>query len=780
MTWQYGYDAMGRPTTVVDPNGLRTHTYYDPLGRPIQIQQPAHADSATPTITSLDYDMGDNLRAVTDPRNLRTTYAPNGLGQVTAQSSPDAGATTFTYDAVGNLTSSTDARGQVTTRTYDVLDRLSSVAYSSGVGVTLTYGSTPGTGALGELTSITDESGSIAYTYDGASRVTSTTQITNGRSFVTRTDWGDSGSALDKPNAITYPSGNQVNYRYDPYGQVLEVSITTNANANANANANGSGAGASGRVLPLLSGITRNASNQPTGWTWASGNVQSMVYDGHGQLVGYNLGKADGVGRAAGAQRTVVYDAGGRITGFTHTNHGVSVPALDQSFAYDNLNRLVRTSQASSTLQYQYDANGNRTAKVVNGSSYANTIASNSNQLDSARDVLDNYRFSYDAAGNVTGDGVNTFSYSPRGRMASATTPGGTVRYLYNAFEQRVYKAGPASMVPTGAAYYVYDAAGRMLGKYDGLGNPVFETIYLGDVPVGVMKQGGSAATADTSDTAVSLYHVYADHLGAPRVITDTEDNIVWRWDTAEAFGATAVNQNPQGLGTFVFDQRLPGQVFDAETGLFDNWHRTYDARQGRYRQSDPIGLRGGINTYSYVEGNPLSMVDPTGEFGNFVVGAATGLITGYAIAKFSGDECYGLQDALIDAGAGAVGAGLVSKLNKLSRIAKLRSIANARGLENIGQKGYVETWRNATNNLEKLDIKLEAGKSAALQAGSKVPRFSYRVDAGKFWDPFTGQMGPKGALSHVPLEPFNPIVAAATGAVAGGAVEVATCGCGR
>jgi RHS repeat-associated protein len=87
----------------------------------------------------------------------------------------------------------------------------------------------------------------------------------------------------------------------------------------------------------------------------------------------------------------------------------------------------------------------------------------------------------------------------------------------------------------------------------------------------------------------------------------------VWRWDQAEPFGSNPADENPSGLGAFDLPLRLPGQRYDAETGLHYNYFRDYDPSLGRYGESDPVGIGAGLNTYLYVAASPLLYSDPQG-----------------------------------------------------------------------------------------------------------------------------------------------------------------------
>ena len=99
----------------------------------------------------------------------------------------------------------------------------------------------------------------------------------------------------------------------------------------------------------------------------------------------------------------------------------------------------------------------------------------------------------------------------------------------------------------------------------------------------------------------------------------------MWRWDQQEPFGNNVPDENPSGLGVFELPLRLPGQYFDKETNLHYNYFRDYDSGIGRYVQSDPIGIYGGLNTYAYVNGKPLTYADPDGQIPIplLVIGAA-------------------------------------------------------------------------------------------------------------------------------------------------------------
>ena len=152
------------------------------------------------------------------------------------------------------------------------------------------------------------------------------------------------------------------------------------------------------------------------------------------------------------------------------------------------------------------------------------------------------------------------------------------------------------------------------------------------------------AVSATAAPTNVS--YVHTDHLGTPRKLTDAAANTVWDHQTTP-FGETVAL-----AGLADVNLRFPGQYFDQESGLHYNYFRDYDPSTGRYIESDPIGLAGGINTYAYVGGNPVNFSDP---YGLGPEGAAIGAAIGGGIGGLLGGLIGGGACTLVLPGGGTI-----------------------------------------------------------------------------------------------------------------------------
>jgi RHS repeat-associated protein len=550
VTTTFGYDANSNQTGINAPLSRNTTQAYDELNRLKQVTDPLSG------LTKYGYNPLDQLISVTDPRNKVTSYTYNALGDLRKVVSPDTGTTTNTYDSGGNLATSTDARSKTGTYVYDALNRVSSLTYPDQ---TISYTYDSGTNQKGRLTQVTDASGSTTWAYDTHGRVLSRQQSMG----ITKT-LGDAYDSHGRLQTLTLPSGNTITYAYTD-GKVTSLTL------------NGS--------TTILSNVLYEPFGPTRGWTWGNSTLAIREYDTDGKVTDID---------SAGL-KTYSYDDAFRITQITDaasSNH-------TQSYGYDLLDRLTSATGTSLNQGWTYDANGNRLTQTGSAAS-TYTVSSTSNRLSSVSGALSR-TYSYDSSGNATGNGTAAFTYNDAGRMVSATKAGVTTTYALNALGQRVNKTASGSSI-----YFAYDEAGRLVGEYDNSGNLIQETVWLGETPVATLRPNGAG---------VNLFYIHTDHLNTPRRITRPSDNVVlWRWDS-DPFGATAANDDADGDSqVFAFNLRFPGQYFDVETGLHYNYMRDgYDSAVGRYTQSDPIGLMGGLNGYAYVANNPAAYVDPSG-----------------------------------------------------------------------------------------------------------------------------------------------------------------------
>ncbi len=193
--------------------------------------------------------------------------------------------------------------------------------------------------------------------------------------------------------------------------------------------------------------------------------------------------------------------------------------------------------------------------------------------------------------------------YDQQNRLERVKIGGITVaQYRYNALGQRTHK-----ITGTGTTTFLYDPSGQLLGEtlHDASGQPQSSQFYvwLDDLPLGGI---GVTYGANGSVASSEPFFLHVDHLGTPRLATNQAGLEIWRWQS-DAFGVGLAT------GSTTINLRFPDQYHDSESGLHYNYFRDYDPETGRYVESDPIGLSGGLNTYGYAYQNPINNFDPDG-----------------------------------------------------------------------------------------------------------------------------------------------------------------------
>jgi RHS repeat-associated protein len=645
----FAYDAHGNQVRLTDANGVSTVRRFDDFGRPMLEVNPDRGvtlyfhDEAGRMLVRSDgrgndtryrYDVQGHLVAVgttARPELTRFRYVGRRLVEVvgTTDGNPEHARerTRYRYDAFGQLLQEirwfarvdrqADKEGLtfVTTNTYDESGRLITQVLPDGHRLRYDYASKGG-----RVTAILFDDEPVV------------TGIEHGATTLTG-----------------FTSGNGIHHRIerDARGQITAVKAAAEQRP------------ASGWLARLRIWFGNGASPD-TRLIYA----QKNQFDRGGRLVamdrdlgqagtsperhvaehyGYDaLDRLTNVDMDEGMRTRYVYDKGGNRRLEVHPSPlahmitaGGSIVSGTREYLYaPGTNRLVGLTRAS----VNGDVEGSKAGATGVGRMFGNTWLYGAGGVPFATIAFDAFeprtvsrRIEYDMAHRpvaVYDDGdrrIAAYAYNARGerfaRTVYAASPTGPL--------MRTALAANAGGVTT---YSLYRDQ-RLAAEADGNGHIRTHYIYLDGQPVAKIDMmpdaslwhaawrrirdlvGRSDGQSSADATLARIYAIHTDHLGTPQAVTDARREIVWQARTSPFGKATILYAGATGAGARPFEMnlRLPGQVFDSETGLHQNYLRDYDPELGRYSTPDPIGLAGGMNPYAYVNNNPLTGIDPLG-----------------------------------------------------------------------------------------------------------------------------------------------------------------------
>ena len=507
------------------------------------------------------------------------------------------GTISYTYNN-GNLLNKTDARNVTTTFVYDVLNRPTSKSYNDS-----------------------PQTPPVSYFYDGQSLPSGAPSF-------------DRGSSTGRLVAVTYGGASAGNYYgFDALGRVVTkyqqtdlinylIEATYYADSAVHTEVYPSVPGASDRrtVSSNYDSAARLSSLSSPATTYApAASTSGISYKPHGGLEAETLGNAllhqlvynsrlqtNAVKLGTTGNPTSVlnltYDYGttdnnGNLKSHVNT---IGSLAITDTFAYDSLNRPLSAAETSTagggwTENNDYDRYGNRRINL-GGGSYSLSFNAATNRVNTSG-------YAYDSAGNLTNDTIHTYTFDGENKILKVDN---VSAYVCDGEGQRVRKLVGEN------TRFVYGIGGELIAEFSGASGNLTKEYVAG---------GGMMAVIDPS---AGTRYTTADHLGSPRVVTDSSGNVVSRHDYMP-FGielGAGVSGRTTTLGYGVSDgvrDQFTGQRRDTESGLDYFGARYYSAAHGRFTSADPLMASARAtspqswNRYSYVLNKPMNLIDPNG-----------------------------------------------------------------------------------------------------------------------------------------------------------------------
>jgi len=427
VTFGYNGPSAGFYNTMTDPLGRVVSLSYDAANYNNLSQVTYPTLNGTSYSVTLGYDAQHDVTSIKDMRGSTSTFSYNSVDKSLAWSKDSLGnQTTFTYGSPYSYdTTITDPNGNKIIHAY-TSGRLSQVSDALGYTEYYSYDT------ANNITQRQDRRGySGSYTYDAmGNTLTAKDPYSNTTTYTY--------NSHNRPLTVTLPLGRSVALTYDGLDNLIQVQ-QKDAAGNIAATTKftiGSYGLVSDKYNPYNhhTSYTYDSNSNLASITTPLGHKTQWTYD----ALGFQTSRTDAMGRTT----TYTPDAWERLTTITYSSSST------RAYGYDPNGNLTSFTDGIGTTNRSYDADNRLLNETLNGVrvvSHAYDASGQKGLQSTTTDYLGN---------------AHTFTYTARNQISTASIPGQTVSYAYDADENQTNAVNPNSIQQVNA----YDAAGRLTG----------------------------------------------------------------------------------------------------------------------------------------------------------------------------------------------------------------------------------------------------------------------------------------------------------------------------